>query len=231
MSFLSTFLPRVATLGLVSLALTACSPSDEPETSAAQNENAPENAATSSAEASDASAQPATDMPSGCENLEVIYGMLPQGERIGDFDLDSTWCGGFHAVAEYVNARDGYEFHVQVLDGESQLLADEMDAVGDGSETIAGQMEDIITKNGESFVEARGLCEEIAETGDSVAHMAGSGICVMEEGDNIWTARKVHSDDLGLLIRFYAISPDSVENVQDAAEQLEPLFDEFSATR
>lgn len=231
MSFLSSFLPRAATLGLVSLALTACSPSDEPETSAAQNEGTSESAATSPAEASDASAQPSADVPSGCENLQTIYGKLPQGERIGDFELDSAWCGGFHAVAEYINAQDGYEFHVQVLDGESRLLADEMDALGEGSESIAGQMADIITKNGESFVEATALCEEIAEAGGPVAHMAGSGVCVMEDGDNSWTARKVHDDDLGLLIRFYAISSGAAEDAQGAAEQLGPLFDEFSIAR
>lgn len=224
------FLSRIATLGLLSLALTACSPSDEPETSADRNEGGSDSAA-APADANEAAAQPSTGLPSGCENLEVIHDMLPQSERIGDFALDSTSCGGFQAVAEYVNETDGYEFHVQVLDGESELLADEMAAVGEGSETIAGQMKEVVTENGESFLEAQDLCEEMSETDESFAHMAESGICVMEEGDNIWTARKAHSDDLGLLIRFYAISSGTAEDARSAAEQLEPLFDEFSVAR
>ena len=133
-------------------------------------------------------------------------------------------------MAEYVNESDAYEFHVQVLNGESELLADEMAAVGDGSAAIAGQMKDVITRNGEAFLEARDLCEKLSETDDSVAHVADSGVCVMEEEDSIWTARKVRDDDLGLLIRFHAMSPGAADNARDAAEQLAPLFDEFSVT-
>ena len=217
---------RICTLSVV-IGLSACSQSDDHESAPPPpNEN---NASQEMPHTQEDAGS--TSEPSGCEYSEQLLAMVPDDEAIDGLGWSITRCVDSGAQAVYREDQDEYVFFAQALEEDSPLLAPYIESMSDAPESILEQLKSAITFNGEMFKSMHDTCVELSETEylppEIPTPIVDSGICLMKE-DEYWTARKLVSHDLGLLVEYHGESAESLIDAQQAARKLFPLFEKFS---
>lgn len=224
---------RICTLSVV-IGLSACGQSDDRESSSPSsgdnNSSQPAPLTMNDGDSPAESAQPGS-VASGCEYFEQLQEMVPDDDTIDGLDRATTRCMDASAKVTYQKHDARYVFVVQALNGDSPLMEPYIESMSDAPESIVKQIQSAISVTGEMFRAMHGTCEELSEADylppEMPTPVVESGICVMKDDDQ-WTARKLFSEDVGLFIEYHGEAAEALNDSQQAAQKLSPLFEKFS---